>query len=122
MSGIPPGTPAAAFCFSGGSAMTASVVMMVFAIEAAFWSAEPGHHRRIDDSGLEEVLVRAALDAEPVALPERVDLVDDDVALQARAAGEPADRLLERARDDRRARLLGALGLAPTTTSYALMP
>jgi hypothetical protein len=36
MSGIPPGIPAAAGCFSGGSATTASVMRMLFAIEAAF--------------------------------------------------------------------------------------
>jgi hypothetical protein len=36
MSGIPPGIPAGAGVFSGGSATTASVVRMFFAIEAAF--------------------------------------------------------------------------------------
>jgi hypothetical protein len=36
MSGIPPGIPAAAGVLSGGSATTASVVRMFFAIEAAF--------------------------------------------------------------------------------------
>ena len=40
MSGIPPGIPAPAGCFSGASATTASVVRMFFAIDAAFCSAE----------------------------------------------------------------------------------
>src|SRR6266511_2387021 len=58
------------------------------------------HHRRIGDSGVDEVLVLVRLDVESVALRGVADPVDDDRAFQARVVGELADRLLQRANDD----------------------
>ena len=67
------------------------------------------HHRRVDDPRLDEVLDLAAVDVQAEALLRRADLVDDDRALEARVVGELAERLLERAEDDRRTGLLVAL-------------
>ena len=68
-----------------------------------------GDHGRVDDPGLDQVLDLARVDVQALALGGRADLVDDDGALEARVVRELAERLLERADDDLRARLLVAL-------------
>ena len=68
-----------------------------------------GDHRRVDDPGLDEVLDLAGVDVQALARLRRADLVDDDRALEARVRRELAERLLERADDDLRARPLVAL-------------
>ena len=65
-----------------------------------------GDHRRIDDAGLDEVLDLARVDVQALALGGLADLVDDDRALEPGVVGELAQRLLERADDDLRARPL----------------
>ena len=64
---MPPAMPAPAI--SGGSATTASVVRMLFAIEAAFCSAERVTHRRIDDPGLDQVFDFVRVDVDPFGKP-----------------------------------------------------
>src|SRR5213078_4107897 len=93
MSPIPPMPPAMpAPAFSGGSATIASVMRMFFAIEAAFCSAE-----RV-------TIVGSMMPA--LALGGSAYLVHDDRALEPCVVGELAERLLERADDDLRARAL----------------
>ena len=104
--------PAIADCFSGASATIASVVRMFFAIDAAFCSAE-----RVTMVGsMIPDLTRSSTSPESTFRPcpgrSRADLLDDDRALEPRVERELVDRLLERAQDDRGARLLVALELA----------
>ena len=94
--------------FSGASATIASVVRMFFAIDAAFCSAE-----RVTIVGsmipaLTRSTYLAGVDVQALALGAVADLVDDDRALEARVVRELAERLLERAHDDRRTRPLVA--------------
>ena len=82
---------------------------MFFAIDAAFWSAE-----RVTIVGsMMPALTRSStsprVDVQALARLRRPHLVDDDRALEAGVVGELAERLLERAQDDPRARLLVAL-------------
>ena len=107
MSGMPRAGPAPAF--SGTSATIASVVRMFLPIDAAFCSAE-----RVTIVGsMMPLLTRSStsprVDVQALALLGRAHLLDDDRALEARVVGELAERLLERAEDDLRARLLVAL-------------
>ena len=103
MSGMPP--PAApAPSFSGGSATIASVVRMFLAIEAAFCSAE-----RVTMVGsMTPALIRSpyspVVRVEALARLHAADLVDHDRALEPGVLGDLAERLLERAADDLRAR------------------
>src|SRR5687767_3143036 len=62
-----------------------------------------GHHRRVDDAGVHQVLDLAALRVEAVALRRLADVVDDDRALAAGVLGDLTERLLERAQYDPRA-------------------
>ena len=101
--------PAPAPAFSGASATIASVVRMFFAIDAAFCSAE-----RVTIVGsMIPALTRSSTSPvstfRPWPLAAVADLVDDDRALEARVVRELAERLLERADDDLRARPLVAL-------------
>src|SRR5215210_1301784 len=68
-------------------------------------------HRRVDDARLHEVLVLARVDVQPVALGALADLIDDDRALEAGVVRELANRLLERAGHNRRARPLVAFAV-----------
>ena len=75
---------------------------MFLAIDAAFCSAE-----RVTMVGsmipdLTRSSICARVDVQALALGGRPDLVDDDRALEARVERELAERLLERAQDDRR--------------------
>src|SRR6266508_3661483 len=63
-------------------------------------------HGRVDDPGLDEVSVLAGIDVQSVPLAGGPNVVDDDGALEPAVVGELAERLLERAQDDRRARPL----------------
>ena len=104
MSGMPP--PIAAPSFSGGSATIASVVRMFLAIEAAFCSAE-----RVTIVGsMTPALTRSPYSPvsafEALAGLQAADLLDHDRALEPGVLGDLADRLLERAADDLRARRL----------------
>src|ERR1051325_3352519 len=63
-------------------------------------------HGRVDDPGLDQVLDLLGVDVEALALGGLADVVDDDRALEAGVVGELAERLLERADDDLRARPL----------------
>src|SRR6266545_3197370 len=63
-------------------------------------------HRRVDDAGLDQVLDLAGVDVQAHAGACVPHLVDDDRRLHARILRKLADRLLERALDDLRARLL----------------
>src|SRR6266511_2307969 len=103
MSPMPPGMPAGILSFSGGSATTASVVMMFLAIDAAVWSSERVTIVNVDDAGLDQVLVVLALDVETDTLGLVADPVHHHGALEARVVGELTDRLLERPNDDQRA-------------------
>src|SRR4051812_6633830 len=67
------------------------------------------HHGRIDDAVLDEILDLTGVDVQALALLGRANLVHDDRALEARVVGELPERLLERAEDDVRPRLLVAL-------------
>src|SRR3954462_11694647 len=68
-------------------------------------------HRRVGSSGLDEILVLTRLDVQAITLPGRLDLVDDDRALEPGVLGELPHRLLQRADDDGRPRPLVALEL-----------
>src|SRR5581483_12522674 len=66
-------------------------------------------HRRVDDAALDEILDLAGVDIQAVALGGAANLRDDDGALEAGVVRELANRLLERAEDDRGARALVTL-------------
>src|SRR5262245_17325905 len=67
--------------------------------------------RRVDDPGLDQVLVLARVDVQPMTLGASPDLVDHDRAFEPGVVGELADRLLERPSDDVSAGALVALEL-----------
>ena len=101
-----PPMPAPAVCVSGASATIASVMRMFFAIDAAFCSAE-----RVTIVGsMMPALTRSSTSPVSTLRPwpfgACADRVDDDRALEAGVVGELAERLLERAHDDLRARPL----------------
>src|SRR5581483_2768453 len=66
-------------------------------------------HRRVADSGLQQVLDLAGLDVQAEALRRGADVRHRDRALEARVGRELPERLLERAEDDLRTRLLVTL-------------
>src|SRR5581483_10837249 len=68
-----------------------------------------GDHRRVADSGLQQVLDLAGLDVQAEALRRGADVRHRDRALEARVGRELPERLLERAEDDLRTRLLVTL-------------
>ena len=101
--GMPPGI--ADLLLPGASTTSASVVRMFFAIEAAFCSAE-----RVTIVGsMIPALTRSSTSPVSTLRPWPLGAVrtvfDDDRALEAGVVGELAERLLERAQDDRRTRL-----------------
>src|SRR5581483_9853509 len=69
-------------------------------------------HRRVADPRLEEILDLAGVDVQAEALLRVPDVRNRDRALEARVRRELAERLLERADDDLRARRLVAVELA----------
>src|SRR4029077_11164964 len=74
-------------------------------------------HGRVSDPALEQVLDLAGLDVEAEALLGTPYLLDDDGALETRVVRELAERLLERADDDLRARLRVPLELAESVVA-----
>src|SRR5437764_14221609 len=63
-------------------------------------------HRGVDDARLDQVFDLVRVDVQALALGGSTYLVDDDRALEPCVVGELAERLLERADDDLRARAL----------------
>src|SRR5213592_4831868 len=63
-------------------------------------------HRRVDDARLNQVFDLVRVDVQALALGGSTHLVHDDRALEPCVVGELAERLLERADDDLRARAL----------------
>ena len=107
----PPGGIADSFFSSGISATSASVVSSSDAIDAAFWRAGPHDLGRVDDAGLDEVLVRLGLGVEAGLGVHLLHALHDDRALDAGVAGDPPQRLFDGPRDDVDADLLVAAEL-----------
>ena len=103
---MPPGMPAPAGCFSGGFGDDGLRHEDVLRDRGRVLQRRADDHGRVDDAGLDQVLVLVRLDVQAVALRRVPDLVDDDGALEPRVVGKLPDRLLERADDDLRARAL----------------
>src|SRR5262249_7816563 len=60
-----------------------------------------GSLHRVDEAGLDEVHIGTVRRVQALAPARLADLLYDDVAVEARVLGDPAQRLVERLADDR---------------------